>query len=404
MPQAEAPLAATPLPGYPTGARVLVVDDNPTNRKVLQQFLTSWSLEPHSVTDGPSALTALRAAAAAGTPFDAVLLDMHMPGISGVEVAQEVVADATLAGTPIALLTSTGLDGEAVRAREAGVALCLTKPVREVQLYDCVNRLLGTTTSRRADTAAPTPRRRGAGRLLVAEDNPVNQRVAVAMLKSLGFDVDIAVDGRQALEMFAAGDHAAVLMDCQMPRLDGYAATRALRELGGRGAEVPIIALTASALASDEARCRDAGMDDFVTKPLRPDVLARVLDRWVGGTEIPPHAADDPLDHRALAALRELGEEVVHGVLTAFFDTVPDVMRQLRVAVDAGDVAEVQRLAHGVRGSAGYVGAPALADAYAELETAEPARLPELFATVEDELEHVYAALRTVMAGSSSTP
>ena len=403
LPRAASPLAVTPLRDYPTDARVLVVDDNATNRKVLRQFLTSWSLEPHDATDGPSALAALRGAVAAGTPFDAVILDMRMPGMSGIEVAHAVFGDDALTGTPIAVLTSTGIDSEVAAARAAGVELCLTKPVREAQLYDCVSRLLGTTAGRRGGTGNAAPRRQGTGRLLVAEDNRVNQRVVVAMLEALGFDVDVAADGVQALERFATGQYAAVLMDCQMPQLDGYAATRALRRMGGRGAEVPIIALTASALASDEARCREAGMDDFVTKPLRPETLARVLDRWVGGVA-PSGALVDPLDHTVLADLGTVDAELVNGVVTAFLDTVPTVTAELRAAVEAGDVAEVRRLAHGIRGSAGYVGAPALVAACAELENAEPARAGELFATVEAELERVRASLRLVLAGESPTP
>jgi CheY-like chemotaxis protein/HPt (histidine-containing phosphotransfer) domain-containing protein/anti-sigma regulatory factor (Ser/Thr protein kinase) len=404
LPRAASPLAAAPLRGYPTDARVLVVDDNATNLKVLRQFLTSWSLEPHDATDGPSALAALRGAVADGTPFDAVLLDMRMPGMSGIEVAREVNGDPALAGTPIAVLTSTALDDEAAAARTAGVELCLTKPVREAQLYDCVSRLLGTTATRRHGTGPTAPRPRNAGRLLVAEDNAVNQRVVVAMLEALGFDVDVAPDGQQALELFAAGTYAAVLMDCQMPRLDGYAATRALRGMGGRGAEVPIIALTASALASDEARCREAGMDDFITKPLRPDTLARVLDRWVGATRPGAPERGDPLDPGALAELRDVDVELATGVVAAFLDTVPKVTGQLRDAVGTGDAAEVRRLAHGIRGSAGYVGAPALVVACGELEAGEPAESRELLAALEDELERVYAALRIVMEGSPPKP
>jgi CheY-like chemotaxis protein/HPt (histidine-containing phosphotransfer) domain-containing protein len=259
--------------------------------------------------------------------------------------------------------------------------------------------VLDTTAAGRGGTAAPAARLRDAGRLLVAEDNPVNQRVVVAMLESLGFDVDVAADGRRALELFAAGEHTAVLMDCQMPHLDGYAATRALRRMGGRGAEVPIIALTASALASDEARCREAGMDDFLTKPLRRETLAQVLDRWVGATRT--RGPVGPLDHSVLAELGAVDSELVTGVVTAFVDTVPDVTAELRAAVVAGDAAEVRRLAHGIRGSAGYVGAPALIAACAELERAEPVRAGELFAALEAELEHVHAALRLVLAGNS---
>jgi CheY-like chemotaxis protein/HPt (histidine-containing phosphotransfer) domain-containing protein len=333
-----------------------------------------------------------------GKPFDAVILDMHMPGMSGVEVALEVAADASIAGTPMAVLTSSNQQGEAAGARAAGAEVYLTKPVREGQLYEGVSRLLGNTGPGHVGEVGATARPRHTGRLLVAEDNAVNQQVVVAMLDALGFDADIAADGRHAVELFTTGDYAAVLMDCQMPRLDGYAATRELRLMGSRGAEVPVIALTASALASDEQRCREAGMNDFVTKPLRPATLERVLDRWLGGTRPAASRAGDPLDGDVLAGLGALGPEVLLGVASTFLDTVPDQMAALRAAAGTGEVADVRRLAHTIRGSAGYVGATALADAYAELETAELSRVTAMLDTVDAELARVCEALRTLLS------
>jgi PAS domain S-box-containing protein len=396
LPTAAAPPVVTPVRSYYPDARVLVVDDNATNRKVLQQFLASWCLEPHCVSDGPSALSALRTAAADGSPFAAVFLDMHMPEMSGLEVAEAVFADPLLTGTPIAVLTSNQLPGEAERFRELGVGVCLTKPVREAQLYEALSGLLDEAAPAAPQPVDTVPVRRPDQRLLVAEDNAVNQQVIVAMLRALGFDADVAVDGQHALELFSSGEYAAVLMDCQMPRMDGYAATRAIRRLDGGAADVPIIALTASALAADEQRCRDAGMDDFVTKPIRSQTLAHVLERWVpveGSPQYVP-SARDPLDSGVLAELGKLGPELLHGVATAFLDTVPARTAELRIAAGRQDVDEVRQLAHGVRGSAGYVGATALADMYAELESGDLTRLDE----VDAELDRVCAALREVLA------
>jgi CheY-like chemotaxis protein len=218
LPAVATPPVATPVRGYHAGARVLIVDDHATNRKVLQQFLTSWSLDAYCVADGPSALSALHDAAAEGTPFAAVVLDMHMPGMSGVEVAEAVFADPLITGTPVAVLTSNHVPTEAERLRRAGVRVYLTKPVREAQLYEGLSRLLGEGTPGAAQRPSAAPPRRPGQRLLVAEDNAVNQLVIVAMLGTLGFDVDIAVDGEHALELVTAGEYAAVLMDCQMPR------------------------------------------------------------------------------------------------------------------------------------------------------------------------------------------
>jgi CheY-like chemotaxis protein/HPt (histidine-containing phosphotransfer) domain-containing protein len=307
----------------------------------------------------------------------------------------------------MAVLTSTNDQGEAAGARRSGVGVYLTKPVREAQLYEGVSRLLDgrAASPTRSTTAAPRPR--SGTRLLVAEDNTVNQQVLVAMLGVLGYDADVAADGGHALELFAVGDYAAVLMDCQMPRMDGYAATRELRALGGRGAEVPVIALTASALAADEQRCREAGMDDFVTKPLRPETLARILDRWVGADGVAaarPGAAGggepaDPLDRGSLDELAALGPDLVRGVVTAFLDTVPDRLTELRAAVARQDLAAVRGLVHGVRGSAGYVGATSLVEVLAHLESDDGTNAVERLAAVEAELARVTTALHEVLAG-----
>ena len=278
-------------------------------------------------------------------------------------------------------------------------------------------------------TVAPPPR--SAHRLLVAEDNTVNQQVVVAMLDSLGYDADVAADGQQALEMFPTGTYAAVLMDCQMPLLDGYAATRAIRALGGHGARVPVIALTASALAEDAQLCLDAGMDDVVTKPLRPAVLGRVLERWIGGTPavpaavagpgtaaVEPPALDPPaleppaldpaavelpaleppaVDADALAELDALGPGVLEAVVTTFLDTLPERLAELRAAVRDSDADQVRRAAHGLRGSAGYVGAATIADGCARLEAGEPAE--DAFADLQAAAGRVTEALRAELAG-----
>jgi CheY-like chemotaxis protein len=374
---------------------------------VLEQFLTSWSLRPHCVADGAAALAALRAAVAEDAPFAAAVLDLDLPGRSGLEVARAVSADPALTGTPMAMLTVGSSQGEAAAVRAAGVAVYLTKPVREAQLYAGLSRLLGQGATADADTGRGPAAPRSGRRLLVAEDNPVNQQVVLAMLDSLGFDADLAVDGQHALDLVAVGDYAAVLMDCQMPRLDGYAATRAIRRLAGPQAGIPVIALTASALTADEQRCRDAGMDDFITTPLRPHTLSRVLARWAGAAAEPDTGATgggteagdaaDPLDRRALAELDALGPGLVGGVVTTFLDTVADRMPELRAAVAAGDAPEVRRLAHAVRGSANYVGATDLAGSYRRLETEDPARAAELLAAVESELTRATEALRAVL-------
>jgi PAS domain S-box-containing protein len=246
--------------------------------------------------------------------------------------------------------------------------------------------------------APPAPPTRAAHRVLVAEDHPVNRQVVVAMLDSLGYDVDVAENGQYALELFETGQYGAILMDCQMPRLDGYAATRAIRALGPRGAEVPIIALTASALPADEQRCREAGMDAFVTKPVAPETLARVLERWLPAATPPAVPGDTgSLDRRALGELAALGPDVMSTVVITFLETAPERIAELRVAVGDADDEAARRAAHGLRGSAGYLGATALAVACAHVEHGRPAASAHLLAAVEAEMDRTAEALRALL-------
>ena len=264
------------------GVPVLVVDDNLTNRKVLEQFLLSGAMAPTCVASGPEALTELVTAAAARRPFPVLVLDMEMPGMDGLRVARAIRDDPALSDTRIVMLTSSSAMGQREAAAEAGIRALLTKPVRQVQLLSSLAQLLGGhEPAPAAAPARPAVPAGSRGRILVAEDNPVNQQVVTKMLASLGYESDIAADGQAAVEHVASQPYAAVLMDCQMPVLDGFEATRTIRASAGPRARLPIIALTASALASDQEECRSAGMDDFLSKPLRREVLAETLARWV---------------------------------------------------------------------------------------------------------------------------
>jgi len=279
-------LAPTPTPRAElTERHVLVVDDNATNRVILVRFLRSWGIRSEAVAGGAEALEAMASAAARGEPFDAALLDLNMPGIDGVELARRIAADTTLPPVKMILLTSSGLRGEADRAREAGIAAYLTKPVRQSQLFDCLATVMERTpqVGSPSTLALPTPppaRPGPAGHILLAEDNPVNRMVATSMLKRLGFQVDVAIDGAGAVEAARLTRYQVILMDCQMPILDGYEATRQIRSLPTESGRTPIIAVTASAMKSDPQRCQAAGMDDYLAKPLSLMTLAAMLERW----------------------------------------------------------------------------------------------------------------------------
>ena len=232
----------------------------------------------------------LRAGHAAGRPFDLALLDLQMPGIDGLELAAQIKSTAGLADLPLVMLTSVGTHGREAALRESGIVATLTKPVRQPQLLATLTEVLGArgavegTARPLADAgSAPTPLRTVTGRprVLVAEDNPVNQRVAVRMLERLGLGADVAADGWEAVQSFHRQPYAAILMDCQMPELDGFEATERIRAREGNGRRTPIIAMTASAMRGDREKCLAAGMDDYVAKPVTINSLRTVLERWL---------------------------------------------------------------------------------------------------------------------------
>jgi len=288
--RSQALSAPAPAPRVPlTGVAVLVVDDNETNRMILDRQLTAWGMRVVTAPDGPSALRMLRAAHLTGRPFELAVLDLQMPGIDGLELALKIKGDPTFAHLPMVMLTSVGMHGREAAFHQSGIAVALTKPVRQPQLLDAIGTALGermaTQRSARGQIRAmeeATPPLPGARpRVLVAEDNLVNQRVAVRMLERLGLGADIASDGHEAVQSFGRQPYAAVLMDCQMPEVDGFEATARIRAREGNGRRIPIIAMTASAMRGDRERCLAAGMDDYLAKPVTIENLRAVLRRWL---------------------------------------------------------------------------------------------------------------------------
>ncbi len=294
---AASPLPGPTIPGELHGTKVLVVDDNATNRAVLEALLRAWGMLVESTSTAPAALASLQEAARAGSPFDVAILDMQMPDMDGLDLARAIAADPALAAIRRVLLTSSGDQQDAARARDAGMSAYLAKPVRRERLRACLATVLGVQDQSAPEVLVTTERLLQnrtdlRGRLLLAEDNPVNQKVAIAMLRRAGYEVVCVSNGVEAVAAMELERYDAVLMDCQMPRMDGYDAAARIRSEEGTARRTPIIAMTAGAMSEDRERCLQAGMDDYITKPVTMEHLVAVVQRWTAGAsgaEAPDH-------------------------------------------------------------------------------------------------------------------
>jgi len=301
------------VPEQLRGLRVLVVDDNATNRKLLSAQLGSWGCHPEAVSSGAEALERLHASAAAGRPFALAVVDFHMPELDGEQLAHAIRGQAAIPQLPMILLTSvTGL-ANAARLERSGFAGYLTKPVRQSQLFDCVLAVLGAGASGASldETGVVTRHRleqmveRRRLRILVAEDNPINQKVATRTLKKLGYRCEVAASGAEVLRALERSQFHLVLMDCQMPEMDGFEATGRIREREGeRGGRIPIVAMTANAMSGDRELCLSAGMDDYIAKPVHAGMLLEVIERWT----IPAHEPASPLPAASAGGPAESGD------------------------------------------------------------------------------------------------
>jgi PAS domain S-box-containing protein len=358
------------------GLRVLVVDDNATNRQLVITLLAGWGCEYDTAADGPTALWMLQDAVDSDAPFQVALLDYQMPEMDGVTLAKLIRKDPRLEGVRLVMLTSLGNRGDAELLHQVGFNAYLTKPLRQQQLHDCISLATGTKSIEQPLITRHTIReaRQRISRILLAEDNPVNQAVAGAMLKKLGYRVDMVADGREAVEALSRIDYELVLMDCQMPEMDGFEATALIRASSSPVLNhmVPIIAMTANAMAGDKERCIKAGMDDYLSKPVKPKVLEQILEKWLKGAETDE---DIPAEDSLLTAQNneqltvfnaaELFERLesrslMMTIIKLAFDDFPFRLTTLQQAVSAGDRAAIKGAAHAMKGMAANLGAEAL--------------------------------------------
>jgi PAS domain S-box-containing protein len=272
------------------GSRVLVVDDFAANRQLVSALLKGWGCEGAEASDAANAMQMLVNAAEAGRAFDAAVLDMQMPAVDGLTLGRQIKADPRTASTALIMMTSLGQRGDAKQVQDVGFAAYLTKPVRHQHLHDCLALALGRQSDPDAKptlitrhTIAEAQSKRQRTRILLAEDNTVNQRVALAMLKRIGYQAEAVQNGREVLEALERAPFDLVLMDCQMPEMDGYEATRAIRSLDAPYRNIPVVALTANAMEGDRELCLSAGMNAYIAKPVTAGAIADVLERWLPG-------------------------------------------------------------------------------------------------------------------------
>jgi PAS domain S-box-containing protein len=360
------------------GHRVLVVDDNAHSRQVLQEQLAWWGIRASVAGSAAEGLEALAASADEGDLYESVLLDLDMPGRDGLDLAREIRDSPTYDAVTLLALTSTSVP-DAAQAEACRIAECLAKPVLSSGLRAALQRQLAGVGPRPSDGPADREEPESRHRVLVVEDNPVNQMVAVGLLESLGYVAETADDGVVALERMARAEYDAVLMDVQMPRMDGYAATREIRLAEGRSRRTPVIAMTAAAVEGERERCLAAGMDDFLTKPVDPTALRGALDRWLehraagtdGCAEEPaPPAAEpaaeataggsaapelDGLDLGRLDELRDLdpGDTTyLDRAIGNFVSNTPETMTTIRETLREGDTTMLRQVAHKLAGGA----------------------------------------------------
>ena len=338
------------------GQRVLVVDDNATNRRILGGVLAKWELETTLVESGALALAALESAAKQGQPFQLVLLDCHMPGMDGFMVAEKVQGVCGPTHPIVLMLTSGAQHKDFERCRQLGIVQHLTKPIRQQELLAAIRQALGTDRAVKAQSERPTTARTAVPlHILLAEDNIVNQRLAVRMLEKWGHSVCVGGNGKLALELMERESFDVVLMDVQMPEMGGFEATALIREREKTaGGHIPIVAMTAHAMKGDRERCLDAGMDDYVSKPITAHELGAILGKIaeaVNTQEQEAKVAVLTIDRHGLLDRVGGDAETLKEVADAFVSESPRLLAEMRVAIEGADFKRLERAAHSYKGA-----------------------------------------------------
>jgi PAS domain S-box-containing protein len=372
------------------GQKILIVDDIEINRSIFVRQLEAEGAVTGEAADGPSALAAIVTADAMGEPFDMVLLDHMMPGMGGDTVAEKIRGNAALKQPRLVLASSIGTPQPGDKAHRIGFDACLTKPVRHQVLVDCLSQLVEARVQPKAvvdepivPPPVPRPEPQSKGRILLAEDNEINALLAVTILEEAGYSVETVENGADAVDAAKRGGFDLVLMDVQMPVMDGLQATRSIRALEGPSSKVPIVALTANAMRSDQDACLGAGMDDFVSKPLEPDDFLQVVKRFVSADEGDDDErqakndkpADVPdLDEAQLDGLQKLMPPArLRSIIESFLSAAQSRLQRIEACARTMDLAAMAREAHDLKGVSGNFGARRLQHLADRLEKAAKA-------------------------------
>jgi len=403
------------------GARVLIVDDHSTNRRILKDMLSNWGLAATTTSSGETAIRALVDARDKEDAFQVVISDVNMPGMDGLGLVEAIREQSLLPPQQIIMLTSGARPQDALDLESLGVQTHLLKPAKQSEIYNAVVSCLSAdphpsashSLDHRSNDSPPTPARRL--RILLAEDNQVNQKLAVGVLEKLGHQVAIAADGSSTLDQLEQNDFDLVLMDVQMPKMDGLAATRKIRQTEeGTDRHIPIIAMTAHAMKGDREHCLAAGMDDYLSKPLRTQELVDKLQAFLPDTPRPPHpaantsAADSDTDASVLgtqvrwdkALANAAGDHgLLQQLLAAFQEEVPKLMQRLTEAIDANDRERVRAAAHAIKGSLAFLETTGAEAAFQNLEessvAADPNTLTRKFTGARKLLHTVIGEINT---------
>jgi signal transduction histidine kinase/PleD family two-component response regulator len=391
------------------GKRILIVDDNATNRYVLREQLKSWECLYGEASSGVQALEALRRAVESKDSYEIAILDMQMPEMDGELLGQKIKRDPGLNSTILVMMTSFGQRGDAKRLEEIGFAGYLTKPVKQTQLYDCLATVSGMQKQVTKDWSVEIVTRHSLSedqkqrvRILLAEDNVTNQKVVENILGNLGYSADVVVNGKEAVKALEMIPYDIVLMDCQMPEMDGYEATGKIRSPGSKviNHQVPVIAMTANAMKGDREKCLKVGMDDYLAKPVKPQELSDMLEKWtvkqdasiqeeVTVSDI--EQVQDIFDKAGLLDRFMGNEKLANEILGVFLEDVPRKFADLKEALDNGDASSVQFQAHTLKGASANVGAVALQEMACQIEVAgevgDMAKASSIVSKLDEQLE-----------------